>query len=343
MEPQEWLKTVTSKSLPKDKSLMSKGIETSSRNDATDSSTIVTTVNNENLTTPTENSIAHDPSGSGAVVDRRGNESNREWRNLTELSRTVNSQRIIKYACFFVPFLLILLFRAVFVYTKDIFTITTLFTVFIYADGFITSQATTKSNACRMKVFGLSIGLLFLLAITYVILYGNDETARLLIFSLPQTFLIEEGKNLRLSTILWYVLITDLAAKLITMIIKCQIILLPADVISYKRRVLFALNKLQSWWSCLKVCFRPRSIGQKPDSVDLHNCGPQCSICYCPFENPVQLECKHIYCEDCISTWLDKEKTCPICRARVDVENRSWRDGSTSMTNHLTHDTVNVS
>jgi hypothetical protein len=29
------------------------------------------------------------------------------------------------------------------------------------------------------------------------------------------------------------------------------------------------------------------------------------------------LQCKHIFCEDCVSTWFDRDTTCPMCRAKV--------------------------
>ena len=29
------------------------------------------------------------------------------------------------------------------------------------------------------------------------------------------------------------------------------------------------------------------------------------------------LHCKHIFCEDCVATWFDRDTTCPMCRAKV--------------------------
>ncbi|CAD7949608.1 unnamed protein product [Amoebophrya sp. A120] len=36
----------------------------------------------------------------------------------------------------------------------------------------------------------------------------------------------------------------------------------------------------------------------------------ECPICYCLWENPVQTECHHIFCEECVSSVL----ACPTCR-----------------------------
>jgi len=32
----------------------------------------------------------------------------------------------------------------------------------------------------------------------------------------------------------------------------------------------------------------------------------------------VQTGCKHLFCEDCITTWLDKSNTCPYCREEIE-------------------------
>jgi len=45
--------------------------------------------------------------------------------------------------------------------------------------------------------------------------------------------------------------------------------------------------------------------------------GSSCAICHEECRNPVQLECNHTFCEECINEWVEREPTCPICRARV--------------------------
>jgi len=42
-----------------------------------------------------------------------------------------------------------------------------------------------------------------------------------------------------------------------------------------------------------------------------------CPICFDPPRTPVTLDCNHVFCEVCLSEWLDKEKTCPVCRKEV--------------------------
>lgn len=42
----------------------------------------------------------------------------------------------------------------------------------------------------------------------------------------------------------------------------------------------------------------------------------ECSICKDSFKNPISLPCDHIFCDECISEWFEKENTCPLCRSK---------------------------
>ena len=35
------------------------------------------------------------------------------------------------------------------------------------------------------------------------------------------------------------------------------------------------------------------------------------------YQEPTMLHCKHIFCEECVATWFDRDTTCPMCRAQV--------------------------
>ena len=43
-----------------------------------------------------------------------------------------------------------------------------------------------------------------------------------------------------------------------------------------------------------------------------------CHICLEKVTTPRKLICNHVYCDQCISQWLEKNKKCPVCR--VDLE-----------------------
>ncbi|KAM9272840.1 E3 ubiquitin-protein ligase RNFT1 isoform 1-T1 [Morus bassanus] len=56
-----------------------------------------------------------------------------------------------------------------------------------------------------------------------------------------------------------------------------------------------------------------------------------CSICQAEFQKPVLLICQHTFCEECISLWFNREKTCPLCRTVISDHVNKWKDGATSM------------
>ena len=50
-----------------------------------------------------------------------------------------------------------------------------------------------------------------------------------------------------------------------------------------------------------------------------------CSICINELEvnqDVIELECKHIYCEDCITEWTRYKNICPVCRHKIEVVNK---------------------
>jgi hypothetical protein len=42
-----------------------------------------------------------------------------------------------------------------------------------------------------------------------------------------------------------------------------------------------------------------------------------CSICIEILSTPIILNCKHSFCHDCISNWINNGKECPLCRKKI--------------------------
>jgi len=60
--------------------------------------------------------------------------------------------------------------------------------------------------------------------------------------------------------------------------------------------------------------------GQHLSSSEIVELGEhsECSICLQTYTRPIRLNCNHIYCEQCISDWVQTgNHTCPVCRAPV--------------------------
>lgn len=53
---------------------------------------------------------------------------------------------------------------------------------------------------------------------------------------------------------------------------------------------------------------------------------------------------QHVFCEDCLCLWFDRERTCPLCRSTVIETPRSWKDGTTSAHFQIywAHSTVHI-
>lgn len=49
----------------------------------------------------------------------------------------------------------------------------------------------------------------------------------------------------------------------------------------------------------------------------------------CPQPHPL-LSPQHVFCEECVCLWLDRERTCPLCRSVAVDTLRCWKDGATS-------------
>lgn len=82
-------------------------------------------------------------------------------------------------------------------------------------------------------------------------------------------------------------------------------------------------------YSVFKKTVYYQNYGALPGNEQLQAAGPICPICHDGYRKPTLLPCKHIFCEDCLAMWLDRERTCPMCRSTV-AEDPKWKDGSTS-------------
>ncbi|KAK3017747.1 hypothetical protein RJ639_005063 [Escallonia herrerae] len=93
------------------------------------------------------------------------------------------------------------------------------------------------------------------------------------------------------------------------------------------------VEKVQSFFAVLKALSRKEiHYGAYATSEQVSAAGDLCAICQEKMHAPILLRCKHLFCEDCVSEWFERERTCPLCRALVKpAELRSFGDGSTSL------------
>lgn len=98
-------------------------------------------------------------------------------------------------------------------------------------------------------------------------------------------------------------------------------------------KLTFVLEKVQTFIAALKALSRREvQYGSYATTEEVVAAGDLCAICQEKMHAPILLSCKHIFCEDCVSEWFERERTCPLCRAVVKpAELRSFGDGSTSL------------
>ncbi|EOB05142.1 RING finger and transmembrane domain-containing protein 1, partial [Anas platyrhynchos] len=96
-------------------------------------------------------------------------------------------------------------------------------------------------------------------------------------------------------------------------------------------KLLSFFGQLRNFKQVLRIfCTRPHygvmaSKRQCSESDDI------CPICQAEFQKPILLICQHTFCEECISLWFNREKTCPLCRTVISDHVNKWKDGATSM------------
>ncbi|XP_047332760.1 E3 ubiquitin-protein ligase RNFT1 [Impatiens glandulifera] len=93
------------------------------------------------------------------------------------------------------------------------------------------------------------------------------------------------------------------------------------------------VEKVQCFLTALKaLSHKEIHYGSHATLEQVNAAGDLCAICQEKMHAPIMLRCKHIFCEDCVSEWFERERTCPLCRALVKpADLKSFGDGSTSL------------
>ncbi|KAL3025938.1 hypothetical protein AAZX31_04G205300 [Glycine max] len=93
------------------------------------------------------------------------------------------------------------------------------------------------------------------------------------------------------------------------------------------------VEKVQCFVSALKALSKKEvHYGVHATTEQVNAAGDMCAICQEKMQAPILLSCKHMFCEECVSEWFERERTCPLCRALVKpADLRTFGDGSTSL------------
>lgn len=80
----------------------------------------------------------------------------------------------------------------------------------------------------------------------------------------------------------------------------------------------------------VSVCLKGEQTGAAATRSQCSEAGEVCPICQGEYRQPRALLCQHIFCDECIALWFNREKSCPLCRTVITEKVYKWRDGDTS-------------
>uniref|UniRef100_A0A4X2K904 Ring finger protein, transmembrane 2 n=1 Tax=Vombatus ursinus TaxID=29139 RepID=A0A4X2K904_VOMUR len=234
---------------------------------------------------------------------------------------------------------------------------------FAYANSTLREQVSLKEKRSVLVIFWI---LAFLVGNTLYVLYtfSSQQLYNSLIFLKPNL------DSLDFFDLLWIVGIADFMLKYITIALKCLVVALPKIILAVKSKGKFylvieelsqlfrSLIPIQLWYKYImgddpsnsyflggvliilySLCkvrwamgrrFPITNYGVRATSQQCAEAGEICAICQAEFREPLVLMCQHVFCEECLCLWFDRERTCPLCRSVAVETLRCWKDGTTS-------------
>uniref|UniRef100_T1IMA1 RING-type domain-containing protein n=1 Tax=Strigamia maritima TaxID=126957 RepID=T1IMA1_STRMM len=340
-------------------------------------------------TEPTQNSnefvISVDPTNvDGGVVNdpveaAQGITNNNEvpasgnGANDDALRHSPELKRLLTVAEKYLPFVLILLAKLTFDHKTGILVLFGLVVTFMHANAVIKREVGRQSKRNLNSLGAVAINLFTCIFFIYYV-FESDKLYYSLVFLLPA-----REHSLNFWDLLWIVAISDFVVKLVTILCKAIVILLPAQIIPFQKKGKYYLfieqtsqlyrsfipiqpwlcylleaydglnkifgvilsvayviskgkdvkKKVELWRASLTKLMQSVTYGIKPSKEQLELTGNMCPICQDDFRHPTMLQCMHIFCEECVIMWFDRERTCPMCRAQI-ADDPTWRDGATS-------------
>jgi len=93
------------------------------------------------------------------------------------------------------------------------------------------------------------------------------------------------------------------------------------------------IDRLRQLYSATQALLSVQAqYGQAASADDVMESGDCCSICQEKYRAPIKLRCAHVFCEECVGEWFERERTCPLCRAVIKPAGlKSYGDGATAM------------
>ncbi|XP_012224776.1 RING finger and transmembrane domain-containing protein 2-like [Linepithema humile] len=318
----------------------------------------ITTISNDvsNNMQETENEIENQNNNSDAsentIIDNNG--------QISPEART-----LLKQLQQYVPFVTILFAKSLYDHRTRILMYIVLLVTFIHANNDLKREITKQHNrnwSLLMLIVGYITACIVFVSYTFDLHILAPYAEPLTLWDLL-CYVIVMDFFLKLITIICKVLLTCLPVRLLAFQNRGKYYLMveatsqlyrcaapiqpwlyylfetyqgPEKIVGIFFSVMYSMSKGSDLLGRLKlfrtaICklFRNENFGVSPSIEQLIASGGICAICHEEYTTPVRLHCKHIFCELCVLTWLDRERSCPLCRASI-TDDPIYRDGHTT-------------
>ncbi|CAM4950942.1 unnamed protein product [Rotaria socialis] len=245
------------------------------------------------------------------------------------------------------PFIIILILKAFYEHSAGILMVIFFSASIYHANTVLVDQAALKSSRQLCPVIRVIL-ILIISLVSFLYLFREDKFYLCLIFSRPSY------TNWNLSTLLWVLYSTFCIIKMMIMILKEYLSQFYISLLTIRPWLSFLLYNnnqgnilfssfLLFFYSTIKFYNLYKSTVELRQSINksFQNLPfppvpinelreNMCPICQSEYQDPIILTCKHIFCEECVSSWLDRNASCPLCRSKLPIGQANYRDAFTS-------------
>ncbi|KAM4546486.1 E3 ubiquitin-protein ligase RNFT1 [Fundulus diaphanus] len=95
-------------------------------------------------------------------------------------------------------------------------------------------------------------------------------------------------------------------------------------------KLLGLYNQRATLLKTVRLFLAGEHTGSAATRAQCSEAGDVCPICQGEYRVPRVLICQHVFCDECIALWFNREKSCPLCRTVITDKVYKWRDGATS-------------
>lgn len=301
-----------------------------------------------------------------AAETHNNNNNNNNTDGITQntLQRSPETRELLRVLQRYVPYIFILLTKGIYDHRAGILNFIVLLTTFVYANNDLKNEIAKQHNRSWTSLLSIMcfIGGCFVfinMVFEIRIFTAQPLTISELLWSVVVTDFV-----LKLITIIFKAILTCLPVRLLAfhkrgkyyvmvevtsqlcrcvapiqpwIYYLCETYQGPEKIVGLVLSAVYTTSKGNDLLSCVvlfhKTLFKlvhNMSLGVSPSTEQLLNSGGICAICHEEYSTPIKLECQHIFCEVCVSTWLTRGKSCPLCRAPI-TDDAVYHDGHTTL------------